>query len=850
MTRIYTNVSSLAAQQTLASSNNNLTQTLTRLSTGLRINSGKDDPAGLIAANSLANDITSSQQAIANSQVANQMISTADSALSQISSLLTTVKGLVNQASNTAALSGSQIAANQLQIDSSLDAINRISQTTTFQGQKLLDGSLGFTVQKDTNFGKVSNLQVNQANFGTATSVAVDIKVATLAKQALIGATANDGATGIAAATATVTFGSTSSSITVTAPSTGLGANGIRVAFTESGTITAGTASAAYNATTQTLNVTVSNTGLTTATTIADAINNDTTFTATASSALATKGYTATTDKAVNASTTAHTAGGGVMTITSLIPGLGGGTPTVTIQEGDASNGPTVSVGAGNNLTVTINDTTHKTGAGSVGVTTLASIADAINAYKDSNGHNVYSANVTNAGSYNTAVDTTTRMALDGFHAVPNPKSDSATALNFLNAHSITFGGLGAAANGALIEVNQVVGNDSLTNVAWDAAGNGGKGKLTLTLATAGGASGDGKYVDSDLTALVAAVGAGKVFTGATVGAGFDASADLVFGTPKQGTASGGTDGTTVNDSVSALSGGAGAGGSLSGGTGVSGLAADVTLQIGGNYGSQLVSFGKGTTTAQMVTALNQISDATGVQATAIGDRLLFNSTDYGKAAFENIKVVTEGTGGSFGSTLSATHAAGSDIVATVNNLAATGTANTVSINTSTLAFSASLDSTQVAVGDDIKFNLTGGGALFQLGPDVQSSEQARLGIQSVDTGSLGGTAGMVYQLGSGQNAALLTNTKLASKIVTAATDAVSSLRGRLGAFQKATVDTNIASLTSTVTNLTAAQSSIQDADFAAESANLTRAQILVQSGTSVLGIANKNPENVLALLR
>ena len=71
-----------------------------------------------------------------------------------------------------------------------------------------------------------------------------------------------------------------------------------------------------------------------------------------------------------------------------------------------------------------------------------------------------------------------------------------------------------------------------------------------------------------------------------------------------------------------------------------------------------------------------------------------------------------------------------------------------------------------------------------------------------------------------------------------------------MGAFQKSTVDSNIKSLTDTVTNLTAAQSSIRDADFAAESANLTRAQILVQSGTSVLAIANKNPENVLSLLR
>ena len=78
----------------------------------------------------------------------------------------------------------------------------------------------------------------------------------------------------------------------------------------------------------------------------------------------------------------------------------------------------------------------------------------------------------------------------------------------------------------------------------------------------------------------------------------------------------------------------------------------------------------------------------------------------------------------------------------------------------------------------------------------------------------------------------------------------VTSLRGRLGAFQKTTLETNIFTLNDTLASLTEAESSIRDADFAKESANLTRAQILVQSGTSVLGIANSNPQNVLALLR
>jgi flagellin len=59
-----------------------------------------------------------------------------------------------------------------------------------------------------------------------------------------------------------------------------------------------------------------------------------------------------------------------------------------------------------------------------------------------------------------------------------------------------------------------------------------------------------------------------------------------------------------------------------------------------------------------------------------------------------------------------------------------------------------------------------------------------------------------------------------------------------------------LVSLNATWGNLQEAESSIRDADFAKEAADLTRAQILVQSGTNVLGLANQNPQNVLALLR
>src|SRR3954471_5714974 len=186
MSRINTNVSSLIAQKTLTGSNDALQQALTRLSTGLRINSGKDDPAGLIASENLRRDITSANTAIGNSQQAGQLIATADSALGQISGLLNDIRGLAVQAANSGVLSADQIAANQLQVDSSLEAIDRIAKVTTFQGRKILDGSLDFTKAYTAGANTVSDLQINQANLGTAGSLAVDVNISAAATQATL----------------------------------------------------------------------------------------------------------------------------------------------------------------------------------------------------------------------------------------------------------------------------------------------------------------------------------------------------------------------------------------------------------------------------------------------------------------------------------------------------------------------------------------------------------------------------------------------------------------------------------------------------------------------------------------
>ena len=88
-----------------------------------------------------------------------------------------------------------------------------------------------------------------------------------------------------------------------------------------------------------------------------------------------------------------------------------------------------------------------------------------------------------------------------------------------------------------------------------------------------------------------------------------------------------------------------------------------------------------------------------------------------------------------------------------------------------------------------------------------------------------------------------------ASDIVKEVITQVSVLRGRLGAFERNTLQTNINQLEITTENLTSSESVIRDTDFAEETSNLTRAQILVQAGNSVLAIANAQSQNVLTLL-
>ena len=125
MGRINTNIPSLQAIHRLTRNNTELATRLQRLSTGLRINTGKDAPAALIASETLRSEINGIHQAIDNSQRANNVVNTAEGALGEVSALLLEIQGLTNEAANTGALSDQEIEANQLSRGCGVSALLR-----------------------------------------------------------------------------------------------------------------------------------------------------------------------------------------------------------------------------------------------------------------------------------------------------------------------------------------------------------------------------------------------------------------------------------------------------------------------------------------------------------------------------------------------------------------------------------------------------------------------------------------------------------------------------------------------------------------------------------------------------
>ncbi len=1084
MTRINTNVSSLVAQTNLSRVNGDLQSRLTRLSTGLRINSGKDDPAGLIASEALRSNIISTEKAIVNNERANQLIATADSALGQVSQLLNDIRGLVTEAANTGVLSNEQIAANQLQIDSSLEAIDRIAQITSFQGKKLLDGSLDFNTG-GVNNAKITSLLVDQANFGSQTSIGVEINVVAQATRGKLnyafGAVSENlalqirgsngteafnfaanstieeiasavnlvsDATGVeavveqAATKGQITLSSVgdNNDIVLTANEAGFDPGNVRIKYTKQDqsaasppgdstrTDTEVTYTAASGGDPATIEVKLGVTKAVAATLEYDGANDNDGIIVRAKNAGADfNGVTVAIAQSGGGNPAAGTAQFDGSTLTVYLD-VGGGNATAADFEAaveDAATNPgvaelfevdfleTTSAGTGDlvagnlgalgdtvegvdggEIVATANEVITKLNAAQTLVT--ATLAEGNNGYGTVTTFDHYalhgaaeantrlqflapanSPNIrfTASAGQSLGIDTATDPRVEGFssYTVQNADGNGTftirakhkgteyddITINIVNnanvvgdndpattAETDEFAVFDRAAKTLTITIDdgvttaddivELINNDDLISQFFEADHYGSSdgsdaidvaeltlGKTTGGLVNAGtvivnlatDANGIVTTTAQDLVNLFDdPVGAGLTLAQANELAALGISVTNAEGSDGSGLLEATESDITFATSGTELDDAQAAGTTFA----VNGANAQITLtaiEAGAAYndvqlifeadpgvtaGSETVAYDanaktltvyieEGATTADhVIDAINNDSvtsalfvaddadgDGTGFVtvddfATLSGGQvdngatngaallgnsdlanlgLTFQSTKYGADGFVEVRALT----GTFNLTNSAGEASerseGSDLDARVNGIQAVAQGLSAAINTSSLDLRFSVSAT-VADGEKLEFQITGGGAQFQIGPNVVSNQQARLGIQSVNTTQLGGVSGRLFELRSGGAKALTADVGGAARVADEVISIVTSLRGRLGAFQKTTLETNIYTLNDTLANLTEAESSIRDADFAQESARLTRAQILTQSTTSVLSIANSNPQNVLSLLR
>jgi flagellin len=178
---ILTNIASIAAENQLNTTNLNLNNTLEQLSSGSRINSGADDPAGLAIANGLEANVTALTQSQQNVNDGVGMLQVADGALSQVTSLLNRAVTLATE-SSTDTVSDSQRVALQAEFSQITAEIDQIGSNTTYNGSAIFSGG-------DTNYNQVAAANTAASN---ATAVTGTLAIGTTGGSTIYTTSAND----------------------------------------------------------------------------------------------------------------------------------------------------------------------------------------------------------------------------------------------------------------------------------------------------------------------------------------------------------------------------------------------------------------------------------------------------------------------------------------------------------------------------------------------------------------------------------------------------------------------------------------------------------------------------------
>jgi flagellin len=748
---INTNLASLNAQRNLSNSSEMLSTSLQRLSSGLRINSAKDDAAGLAISTRFTSQIQGLSQASRNANDAISLAQVAEGALQETTSLLQRTRELAIQSAN-GTNSASDRAALQDEVNQLKQELSRIANTTTFNGLNVLNGDL-----QNTTF------QVGaEANQTIGVSIRDTRSTAIGSNQVK-----SDNADGLEGATYKQLF-------------IGSGATAGSKLGAEVGVAQANAATNGVSISTFTINSTTS-AGVATTNTVAVAANEQANTTATNLSAEA--GVSA---RAFNQVTVDNLASLNAATIIQL-------------------EGQTISAGA---------------------ATTIDSMATSINA----------NATLQAAGIYATSNGTSMEVyALDG------------RDLSFANT-----------AGTGVLDMAGLDGAAATTLVAAQATTFGGRVDIMLD---------EGMTISSNVDSIID----DQVAT--TVAVGDGSIADFVNNTT-----------STANDLTNNI------------GTQV--------LTLVGSQGSTTVNVTADDAADSVVTAVNNVAGTTGITASAVTSASLQNLTADGTVSFNLFG--DNATGAAVTATvttsdLSALVKAINDVAGTTGITAAAGTDNSeITLTHSTgkdivienFDHSAAVDfaspgltavsgtgSTQTAV-NEVSMDIIGnegsntGGSTVKLydggartnfdstviGGEVTFSSASTFNVSSSISGAATGNTSLFSGAANSANSSTLsdvgtidvstaTGANDAISIIDGALDQISTVRAQLGAVQNRFSST-ISNIANNVENLQSARSRILDTDFAAETANLTKAQILQQAGTSILAQANQLPQNVLGLLQ
>jgi len=188
---VNTNTASLNAQRNLSMSQSSLNTSLQRLSSGLRVNSAKDDASGMFVIEQMTADIRGLNQAVRNAQDGISLGQTAEGALAQVTNNIQRIREIAVQSAN--ATTGNRTGL-QAEVDQLTQEISRITQTTEFNGTKLLDGTGGSLVFQVGQDGTADNqvtvtgadmTSLNVYNASLTASGTIDVSTAAAASAAL-----------------------------------------------------------------------------------------------------------------------------------------------------------------------------------------------------------------------------------------------------------------------------------------------------------------------------------------------------------------------------------------------------------------------------------------------------------------------------------------------------------------------------------------------------------------------------------------------------------------------------------------------------------------------------------------